>query len=638
MTKIRPATCVLVALLLCVLAYLPGLGGTYEFDDYPNIVDNTALHLTTLDATSLGDAIWSSPSSDLQRPLSSLSFALNHYFTGLDPLPMKLTNLAIHLLDGLLLFLLLRRIVGEVDRRESSRWIAPLVTAIWLLHPINLTAVLYVVQRMESIAQAFVLLGLLCYVGARDDHRRGRTAAARWQLWLGVPLCTIAGIAAKESAALLPVFAFVLECAVFRFRDVRKVEIGAFFTAFLFAPAVLGLAWLAPKVMGPRAYAGRDFTLAERLLTEPRVLFDYITWILLPVPKFFSFFRDDYPVSRDLLHPWTTLPAIAGVVALLALAWRVRRTRPLVALGVAWFFAAHLLTATVVPLEIAFEHRNYFASAGLLLALVDLLLPVAGAPLAAARAAALAALACLAVFTLVLRAHEWSDPVRLAVTEASLHPASPRATYALGRTYVILSGYQPDSPNVDKAIGALETAARVPNAGILPEVALITLASRTGRPIDAAWWDGIDAKLRRRRPTPEDWTAVQSLTDCQRRGRCVLDDGRTLQMYLAGLEHQPPVPSILYSYAIFAFNRLHDEKLALSLTRTAAATSSDLQYRVNLVNFLIDLGRLDEARAELDALRAKSHFGMMHREIAALGKRLAAARAAPPADDGAAAQ
>lgn len=97
-------------LLLTALLYLPGTNGSFMFDDYPNIVDNTALHVTTLDPEAWLRASWASPASDLQRPLASLSFALNHYFTGMAPLPMKLTNVAIHLLNGLLLFALLRRI------------------------------------------------------------------------------------------------------------------------------------------------------------------------------------------------------------------------------------------------------------------------------------------------------------------------------------------------------------------------------------------------------------------------------------------------------------------------------------------------------------------------------------------------
>lgn len=627
MSKAQSLVLALAALLLGLLVYLPGLGGVYAFDDFPNIVDNTALHVTTLDPVAWRQALWSSPSSDLQRPLASLSFALNYYVSGIDPLPMKITNLAIHLLNGWLLFVLLRRLTAAAGGSGASSrgdWIAVIVTALWLVNPINLTAVLYVVQRMESLAQTFVLLGLVTYVGVRLDDGGNASLRLRARLWLGVPICLILGMATKESAALLPVYAFLIECTVLRFRNASKIGLRWFYVVFLLIPSLAGLAWILPKVFSPHAYAARAFTLSQRLLTEPRVLLDYIAWILVPLPRFFSFFRDDYPFSTDALHPWTTLPAIIGVAALIGMAWRIRAQRPLVALGILWFFAAHLMTATVIPLEIAFEHRNYCASAGLLLAFVDIVLPAAAprTPATFGRRALLLALLSLGAFTLVLRAREWSDPVRLAVTEAAAHPASARAAYELGRTFVVLSDYKPDSPNVDRAIEAFEKAARLPRSSILPEVGLITVASRTGRTIDPAWWDSMIDKLKRNRPTVEDEAAVRSLTDCQRAGRCVTDDARTLELYLAGLQHTPPSATILNSYAIFAFNRLHDTELALKLVHASVAASRDLQYRVNLINFLIDLGRIDEARAELATLRRVARLGMMDADIAKLQQRL----------------
>jgi protein O-mannosyl-transferase len=210
------------------------------------------------------------------------------------------------------------------------------------------------------------------------------------------------------------------------------------------------------------------------------------------------------------------------------------------------------------------------------------------------------------------------------VVEAARHPDSPRATYELGRTYVILSGYRPDSPNVEKAMAALETAARVPRASTLPEVALIMLASRTGRPIEPEWWASILRKLARRAPTVEDAGAIKSLTLCQREGRCALDDARMLEVYLAGVRSRSPDPAILYSYAIFAFNRLHDRDLALRLARDAARSSRDPQYSINLANFLIDLGEPEAAAEEIDRLRSRDHLGKLTEAIESLDRRLKA--------------
>lgn len=627
MTVPRTALWFVAALIITVALYATGLSGGFLFDDFPNIVDNSALHVTESTRAAWLQAAWASPSSDLQRPLASLSFAANHYFTGLAPRPMKVTNLVIHLLNGLLLHALLRgllQISGAASGTAPGRAerLALLVTAAWLLHPINLSAVLFVVQRMESLAQLFVLLGLLLYVQARE-HQAVRQSGSMWRLWIGVPICTALGVAAKESAALLPLFALAIEGTALRGLRRPGRELAIYFSLFLIVPGVLGLIWLLPGALSDSAYAHRAFTLGQRLMTEPRVLLEYAIWTVLPAPGFFSFYHDDYPISLGLLTPWSTLPALLGITAMSALAWWLRGRRPLTALGIAWFLAAHVLTASVFPLELVFEHRNYFASIGLLLAVFDGLLPEqphAGFPLA--RHTAIGGILALATISLGLRAHMWADPVRFAVTEAARHPQSPRASYNLGRTYVLLSGYRTDSPNLPRAIAALESAARVPRASLLPEAALIMVASRTGQAIDPRWWDSMRDKLVQRAPTPEDAAAIKSLTLCQREGHCALDDRRMLEIYLAASERDTTDPAILYSYAIFAYNRLHDKALALRLVRDAAK-SRDVQYQLNLVNFLIDLRDRSAGAAELQILRQRAKPGSMDVAIADAQRRLA---------------
>lgn len=622
----KPRAILLSIFLITALLYIPGLSGGFLFDDYPNVVENKGIQITSSTTTAWMQAMWASPASDLQRPLASLSFALNHLFTGLDPWSMKLTNLCIHLLNGWLLFLVLRRILSGMSpnhpstKDESQSWIPVLVTAAWLLHPINLGAVLFVVQRMESLAQVFVLLGLWLYLDARRRQSEER-AGAGWRLWIGVPLCTILGVSAKESAALLPLYALILEWTVLRSAPRQRNGLIAFFCIFLFIPGLLGLAWLLPGVLGDGAYAIRPFTLVQRLLTEPRILLDYAAWTLLPLPGFFSFYRDDYPISTGLLSPPATLFAIAALLALVVAMVFLRKRHPLAALGIGWFLAGHALTGNILPLELVFEHRNYFASAGLLLAAISFVWPAdERTSLHMVRTVSVVALLLLCIGSLGLRARVWGDPVLFAVSEAAQHPQSPRATYNLGRTYVILSGYRKDSANLPRAIGALEVASRAPRASILPEVGLIMVASRTNIPIDPAWWRSMLNKFQYRAPTAEDANAIKSLTLCQREGRCILDDEKMLQTYLAAVSRVRPSPSILYSYAIFAQNRLHDPTLALQLTRDAA-NSGDLQYRVNLVGFLIDLGRMDEARRELEKVVRRSRIGSYADQIATLEQR-----------------
>jgi hypothetical protein len=613
-----------VAFLLAVLAtmsiYWPGLAGSYFFDDYPNIVNNTRLHVNSMHWREWQQAIWSSPATDLRRPLATLTFAANYFFGGLAPQPMKAVNLGIHLLNGWLLYLLLLKIAersafGPVIPRNHL--IAVLTAATWLVHPINLTTVLYVVQREENLANVFVLAGLWVYLDARARQHDGKPGGT-WRLWIGVPLMTALGALSKESAILLPLYALVLELVILRKpRSKPSREIVAFFLAFLVVPFAFGLAWLLPKVLSPLAYSARPFTLLQRLFTEPRVILDYIDWILVPTPGKFSFYHDTIPVSFSLLEPWTTIPAILVLAVAFSVGLLLKRRRPLAALGILWFFSAHALTATIIPLELAFEHRNYFATAGLLLAAYDLILPqMPGLARANARYVAIAAFLALCCFTTFLRAKEWSNPLSLAMSEVARHPDSARATYEYGRTLVLLSDYNPESPLVPKAVEALSTSSRIPGSGILPDVGLIMLASRTGRAVETIWWQTITSKLSQHQTSAADGEALKSLTLCQREGRCVVDDDRMLDVYLAAVGSGNGTASSLYSYAIFAFGRLHDSALALRLAQEAADKSAgDPQYRLNLVDLLISLGRKDEALAQLTVVKQQDRHGSLELEI-----------------------
>ena len=109
------------AVVAAAAVYWPGLAGGWVFDDYPNIVDNTAIHITPGHSTLAAwvNSALSSPASFLHRPLASLTFSLNWYFGGGDPWPFKLTNIIIHLVNGVLVFFMVRALLRLVMWRAG---------------------------------------------------------------------------------------------------------------------------------------------------------------------------------------------------------------------------------------------------------------------------------------------------------------------------------------------------------------------------------------------------------------------------------------------------------------------------------------------------------------------------------------
>lgn len=606
--------------LLVVAVYWPGLQGGFVFDDFPNIVDNVAVHVDTLKIDAWMSAILSSPASMLRRPIAMFTFAINHYFTGLDPVAMKATNIAIHVVNAWLIAGLLRALFAlcAVNGRTvpHARALAWGIAAAWALNPVNLMGVLYIVQRMESLSHLFVFVGLWLYFVGRLRQLRGERG--HWQIGIGLLGGTALGLLCKESGVLLPLYAWLAEMCLPLLRqapDRRRMQ--ALFAAVLWLPFVAGMAWLAPRVLRPNAYANRDFTLVDRLLTEPRVLFDYIEWTLAPRLNEFALYHDDYVVSHGWWSPPTTAFAIAGLLLLAIGAWWCRTRRPIAALGVLWFLAAQALTATVIPLELVYEHRNYFASLGLLMALADLLV-LWPAQYGMQRIGALvAALACLYYAGMThLRAREWSEPLRYAQIEAAKHPTSPRATYGYGRMLVIASNYDPNSQYLQPAIDALEQARSLPRSGVLPHSALLLVAAHTRRPIPDAWWDDMTARLRKGPIGPQEVNSIQTLVRCARNGECRYPTQRIVAVFEAALARRQ-MADLYTMYGDYTFNVLDRQEHGIALARRAVEVQPAVaQYRINLAQYLIHVGRIDEAREQIAAIRAMGSLGQ--NEAAAL--------------------
>jgi protein O-mannosyl-transferase len=441
----------LASLLACVtyLVYQPGLHGPFVFDDLTNILLVKTTYLRELSFSRLYQTAMAVHSGPLHRPIAILSFALNYYFTGVDVYYFKLTNLTIHLITGMLIYglsyRLLRRPTQDNPNDDYSALKLHLlglsVAAIWLLHPLNLTSVLYVVQRMTSLASLFTVLGVLVYVIGRDQvlrgQRRGFATMVASLLVFG-PLAALS----KEIGILLPVYILLVEVFIYRMaapEGLQKSFRWTFYT-IVAAPLVLGLCIALVKsgsLLAVDAYSTRNFTLTERLLTESRVLWFYLKLIVAPTLGELGTYHDDIALSSGLLVPITTLFSVIGITVLLVLAFISRRRAPLLGFGIAWFLTGHSLESTIVPLEIAHEHRNYLPQFGILFSAIYYVSHASKTHLRTQYIRYLA-IACLTLLMGVIthaRAKEWKDEWTLFNTEARNHPDSARSQTALAVLY-----------------------------------------------------------------------------------------------------------------------------------------------------------------------------------------------------------
>jgi tetratricopeptide (TPR) repeat protein len=350
------------------LAYSPGLHGGFLFDDFAN--------LPTLGATGPIDnwaAFWryitSGTADPTGRPLTLLTFLLDARNWPADPFPFKRTNLILHLLNGGLLYALLIRLSGLLGYcHRQSRTAALLGSALWILHPLLVSTTLYIVQREAMLPATCTLAGLLLWLHGRHLLIRGKTVAGLTWSVLGLGGFTVLGTLTKANGVLLPIFALLIEAVVLAprhpmqhggARQAHHIALLAF--GAVPSAAILGyLFWTGINgVLAGGPIGFRPWSVGQRLLTEPRVLLDYLQLLWLPRPFSSGLFNDQYVASTSWLQPATTLPAMLSVLGLVGLAWWQRRRYPALALAILFYFAGQLLESTSMPLELYFEHRNY---------------------------------------------------------------------------------------------------------------------------------------------------------------------------------------------------------------------------------------------------------------------------------------
>lgn len=414
-----------VMLALAGFALWPGTRGGFVFDDYPNLV-----HLGDygrVDSWPVFARYVTSGSADpLGRPVAVASFLLDARDWPADPFPFKRTNIALHLLNGLLLFLVLAELgrAGGNDERSACR-AAALAAGLWMLHPLFLSTTLYIVQREAMLPATFTFLALWLWMASRRRLLDGHARARAWMV-LTVLSCTVLATLSKANGLLLPALLLLVECALARWQDSKNLR--GLRRWLLWPPTALLCAAMLLALPGyiRDTPISRGWTLGQRLLTESRVLFDYLDLLWLPRPLSPGLFNDDIPVSHDLLHPWTTLPAVLGVLALAIIAWRARQRAPALSMAVGFYLVGQSMESGPVPLELYYEHRNYLPAA-LMFWPLALWLTHASPSLPRLRDTIAVLLPLLLAGMTWLGAGVWGDPARQALVWGERNPDSPRA-------------------------------------------------------------------------------------------------------------------------------------------------------------------------------------------------------------------
>jgi len=408
---LHPLVHVVLILLLGLLAYANSFQAPFHYDDYKNMLEVSYVQdLGYLNDWSLVRQYLAGDHGFMMRFVGYLSFALNYALHGDAVVGYHAVNLAIHLVNALLVYslvwLTLRTPYFEtqgstIDVQDSSSAFSPqpltflpLFTALlFVSHPVQTQAVTYIVQRIASLATLFCLATVVLYIQARLalDRQGWKGRAILW--YAGSFCCALLAMKTKEIAFTLPLAVCIYEFMFFRGKPSRRLIC---VTPLLLTMLVIPLSMLlltgtggALGDVGSATSVGSDLTRAEYFFTELRVIVTYLRLLFLPVNQNLVY---DYPVYRTLFTPpvflsFLLLVALFGLAVYLAYRSRlevkvsrletqnsklITQNLPfyrLIAFGMFWFFLTLSVESSIIPItDVIFEHRIYLPSVGAFLA------------------------------------------------------------------------------------------------------------------------------------------------------------------------------------------------------------------------------------------------------------------------------
>jgi hypothetical protein len=350
---------------VALVAYSNTFHVPFHFDDRPNITQNPNVLIKVFSWDRLERLIKNTYKESI-RVFSYFTLALNYYFGGFNVFGYHLVNFLIHIASGIFLywFLLLTFNLPSLKEKYGSvsYKVALFSSLIFISHPIQTQAVTYIVQRMASMAGMFYLLSIVLYIKGRLSTGRPRVL-----YFGGTVLSYLFGVFSKENVAILPLFVALYEFYFFqnldlspRGKNILFALIGAILVLGAFGFIIWGKRYINVTIEG---YEDRTFTMLERVLTQSRVVLYYLTLLVFPHPSRLNL-DYDFPISKTILDPPTTLISILIIAGLVGYSIWTAKKKPVLSFFILWYFGNLVIESSIFPLEMVYEHRLYLPAVG----------------------------------------------------------------------------------------------------------------------------------------------------------------------------------------------------------------------------------------------------------------------------------
>src|SRR5208283_2124905 len=462
----NPLVHIACIVFLVIIVYSNTLNAPFQWDEGAFIVNNPIVKDINYFASPSDAKGFELYGHFIERYIGYLTFALDYRVHGLSVTGYHIVNIAIHIANSVLVYLLVlltfRTPFFEKSLlKQQSRYIAFFSSVLFAVHPLQTMAVTYVFQRFVPLAGLFCLLSLTAYVHSRlaEDKQQ------RLFFYCVAFISAVLSMKTKEIAFTLPVVIILYEFLFFRDTlKKRMLFIAPMFLTMSIIP--LTIMYLKGTMSAgmiragshqlPGAYGSLMLSRGKYMINEFRVVVTYLRLLFLPVNQNIDY---DYPVFKSFFDPQVLLSFIflaalflLGVYLAKGNGSKAKGSSPvnyspdlrLIGFGILWFFIALSVESSIIPLDrLIDEYRVYLPSVGMIIAVVT------GAFLIKERVRLLRAGKVVLVMLVLaagvlsvatyLRNELWADPINLWADAIEKSPGNARAHVALGNGYKTLN-------------------------------------------------------------------------------------------------------------------------------------------------------------------------------------------------------
>jgi hypothetical protein len=408
--------------ILGFFVYRPALNGDFIWDDRNFVVENTYIRDLNLAAAYFTDSralATDTLGQENYRPLVVLSYAIDYLLWKLNAFGYHITNLLLHILNSLFVFLLISNIL-------KNKLAAGFGALLFLSHPIQTEAVSWISGRSNVLFLAFFLLAYLFYI-KYDSQKK----PIHYIVSVSSFICALL---AKEMAAILP-FLLILYSWVYDKGYSLKKKFVSFSPFFIILAVYISIRTHVIEKLGQCIYMTGD--TYSSMLTMVKVVGYYIQLMILPKELYIDYLM--FPQSHTIKDIYVIVSGVV-VISLIAYALYVRKKYPNICFGILWFFIALLPVANIIPIKIFLAERFlYLPSIGYCIVLSAVCARYYNIYKKKHFVYVLVVIQVIIIsaysYRTILRNKDWAEPTRLYERVLEKYPGNFRARYNLAIRY-----------------------------------------------------------------------------------------------------------------------------------------------------------------------------------------------------------